>query len=72
MEKNSEILISAKMADAFFEAAGFGRVLWPGHGPKPPGPESEDQCNGALAAAKACHKAPIQIAQAVAEQLHHE
>lgn len=27
---------------------------------------------GALAAAKAYHKAPIQIAQAVAEQLHHE
>ena len=63
-------LISAKMADAF-EAAGFDRSY--GRVTVSNRPDlCEYQCNGALAAAKAYHKAPIQIAQAVAEQLHHE
>ena len=62
-------LISAKMADAF-EAAGFDRSY--GRVTVSNRPDlCEYQCNGALAAAKAYHKAPIQIAQAVAEQLHH-
>ena len=63
-------LISAKMADAF-EAAGFDRSY--GRVTVSNRPDlCEYQCNGALAAAKAYHKAPIQIAQAVADQLHHE
>ena len=60
-------LISHKMADAF-AAAGFdpvfGRVTISNR------PDlCEYQCNGALAAAKTYHKPPIQIAQAVAQQL---
>ena len=59
--------ISHKMSAAF-EAAGFdpvyGRVTVSNR------PDlCEYQCNGALAAAKVYHKAPIQIAQAVAEKL---
>ena len=59
--------ISSKMSAAF-EAAGFdpayGRVTVSNR------PDlCEYQCNGALAAAKVYHKAPIQIAQAVAEKL---
>ena len=59
--------ISNKMSAAF-EAAGFdpayGRVTVSNR------PDlCEYQCNGALAAAKVYHKAPIQIAQAVAEKL---
>ena len=59
--------ISDKMSAAF-EAAGFdpayGRVTVSNR------PDlCEYQCNGALAAAKVYHKAPIQIAQAVAEKL---
>lgn len=60
-------LISNKMADAFEQAGydrSYGRVTVSNR------PDlCEYQCNGALAAAKAYHKAPIQIAQAVAEQL---
>lgn len=60
-------LISDKMADAF-EAAGYDRAY--GRVTVSNRPDlCEYQCNGALAAAKAYHKAPIQIAQAVAEQL---
>ena len=63
-------LISGKMADAF-ESAGFDRSY--GRVTVSNRPDlCEYQCNGALAAAKVYHKAPIQIAQAVAEQLHHE
>ncbi len=59
--------ISDKMSAAF-AAAGFdpayGRVTVSNR------PDlCEYQCNGALAAAKVYHKAPIQIAQAVAEKL---
>ncbi len=60
-------LISNKMADAFEQAGydrSYGRVTVSNR------PDlCEYQCNGALAAAKAYHKAPIQIAQAVAEKL---
>ena len=63
-------LISGKMADAF-ESAGFDRSY--GRVTVSNRPDlCEYQCNGALAAAKVYHKAPIQIAQAVAAQLHHE
>ena len=66
MEKILDI-ITAKMQKAF-EAAGydasFGRVTVSNR------PDlCEYQCNGALAAAKQYHCAPIQIAKAVAEQL---
>ena len=60
-------LISHKMADAFASAGfdpAFGRVTVSNR------PDlCEYQCNGALAAAKTYHKPPIQIAQAVAQQL---
>ena len=60
-------LISHKMADAFAAAGfdpAFGRVTVSNR------PDlCEYQCNGALAAAKTYHKPPIQIAQAVAQQL---
>lgn len=60
-------LISARVSRAF-ESAGYdpayGRVTVSNR------PDlCEYQCNGALAAAKAYHKAPIQIAEAVAAQL---
>lgn len=60
-------LISEKMQDAF-EAAGFPRSY--GQVTVSNRPDlCEYQCNGALAAAKACHCAPLQIAQAVVEHL---
>lgn len=63
-------LISGKMEDAF-QAAGFDRSY--GRVTVSNRPDlCEYQCNGALAAAKAYHKAPIQIAQAVTAQLHRE
>ena len=60
-------LISDKMADAF-ESAGFDRSY--GRVTVSNRPDlCEYQCNGALAAAKAYRRAPIQIAQAVAQKL---
>ncbi len=60
-------LISARMADAFSRAgydAAYGRVTVSNR------PDlCEFQCNGALSAAKAYHKPPIQIAQEVAALL---
>ena len=60
-------MISGKMADAFQKAgydAAYGKVTVSNR------PDlCEYQCNGALAAAKAYKCAPIQIANAVAEQL---
>lgn len=60
-------MITARM-EAAFEAAGydpaFGRVTVSNR------PDlCEYQCNGALSAAKTYHKAPIQIAESVAEKL---
>ena len=59
--------ISACVSEAFEKAgfdASFGRVTLSNR------PDlCEYQCNGALPAAKVYHKAPIQIAQAVAQQL---
>lgn len=60
-------LISHKMADAF-AAAGFDPVFCRVTVSNRPD-LCEYQCNGALAAAKTYHKPPIQIAQAVAQQL---
>ena len=66
MEKILDI-ITAKMQRAFQDAgydASFGRVTVSNR------PDlCEYQCNGALAAAKQYHCAPIQIAKAVAEKL---
>ena len=66
MEKILDI-ITAKMRKAFEDAgydASFGRVTVSNR------PDlCEYQCNGALAAAKQYHCAPIQIAKAVAEKL---
>lgn len=60
-------LISGKMAAAF-EAAGYDRTY--GRVTVSNRPDlCEYQCNGALAAAKSYGKAPMQIAQAVVEQL---
>ncbi len=60
-------LISQKMGDAF-EAAGFDRTY--GRVTVSNRPDlCEYQCNGAMAAAKVYHRAPIQIAQAVVEKL---
>ena len=60
-------LISQKMGDAF-EAAGFDRSY--GRVTVSNRPDlCEYQCNGALAAAKIYHRAPIQIAQATLEKL---
>lgn len=63
-------LITARMEAAFTAAgydAAYGRVTVSNR------PDlCEYQCNGALAAAKAYHKAPIQIAEEVASQLHKE
>lgn len=60
-------LISHKMEDAF-EKAGFDRSY--GRVTVSNRPDlCEYQCNGALAAAKTYRRAPIQIAQAVAENL---
>lgn len=60
-------LISHKMEDAF-EAAGFDRAY--GRVTVSNRPDlCEYQCNGALAAAKLYRKAPLQIAQSVAEKL---
>ncbi len=60
-------LITAKVAQAFADAGydpGFGRVTVSNR------PDlCEYQCNGALAAAKQYHCAPMQIAQAVAAKL---
>lgn len=60
-------LITARVADAFAKAGfdpAYGRVTVSNR------PDlCEYQCNGALAAAKAYHRAPIQIAEAVAGQL---
>ncbi len=69
MEKILDI-ISAKVSQAFAQAgydAAYGRVTVSNR------PDlCEFQCNGALAAAKAFHCAPMQIAQAVAEKLSPE
>ena len=62
-------LISAKMADAF-EAAGFDRSY--GRVTVSNRPTCANTSVTALLPPPAYHKAPIQIAQAVAEQLHHE
>ena len=63
-------LITARMEAAFAAAgydAAYGRVTVSNR------PDlCEYQCNGALAAAKVYHKAPIQIAEEVASQLHKE
>ena len=60
-------LISQQVADAF-EAAGFDRSY--GKATLSNRPDlCEFQCNGAMPAAKQYHKAPIQIASAVREQL---
>ena len=60
-------LISRQVADAF-EAAGFDRDF--GKVTLSNRPDlCEFQCNGAMPAAKAYHKAPIQIASAVREKL---
>ena len=60
-------LISEEMKKAFAEAgydAGFGRVTLSNR------PDlCEYQCNGAMAGAKKYHKAPLMIAQEVAEKL---
>ena len=69
MKKIAE-LISGRVSQAF-EAAGFdpayGKVTVSNR------PDlCEYQCNGAMPAAKVYHKAPIQIAQAVAAQLEDE
>lgn len=60
-------LISEQLADAF-EKAGFDAAY--GKAALSNRPDlCEYQCNGAMPAAKAYHKAPIQIAQAVCDQL---
>ena len=66
MEKILDI-ITEKMERAFADAgydASYGRVTVSNR------PDlCEYQCNGAMAAAKAYHKAPIQLAEAVVEKV---